>query len=85
MEDAEKGNGAKAKCFKTEKAGKFKRGCVVDGGNKKYCEDEMKKDKDTKCFLCEKELCNSQEATLSDLWFIILLGLINTIFIRLLA
>jgi hypothetical protein len=28
----------------------------VDGGSKKFCDE---KDKDTKCFLCEKELCNA--------------------------
>ena len=49
------------KCFKTVKSGKFKRGCAVDGGSKKYCEEEIKKDKDIKCFLCQKELCNSAE------------------------
>jgi hypothetical protein len=38
--------------------GKIKRGCAVDKGNKTYCAEEMKKDKELKCFVCERELCN---------------------------
>lgn len=58
-EDTDKATDAKVKCYKTEKAGKIKRGCAVDKGNKTYCAEEMKKDKDLKCFVCERELCNT--------------------------
>lgn len=51
--------GEKLKCFKKEKAGKISRGCAVEKPEKRFCDEEMKKDKDLICNVCKRELCNA--------------------------
>ncbi|KAG5683199.1 hypothetical protein PVAND_012495 [Polypedilum vanderplanki] len=61
--EAKKKVGVKAKCYRIEKAGTYKRGCTEDEGDKKFCEEEKGKDAKIDCFVCEKNLCNDNGAT----------------------
>lgn len=64
VSEANKKAGFKVKCYKIEKGGTFRRGCIEEDNEKTFCTEEKTKDAKIDCFVCEKDYCNDNVTAL---------------------